>query len=48
MKRNSRKLQRKNEQKKLLCVIGIPVGILVVIYLVLALFFRAILHFVPR
>lgn len=46
MKRNSRKLQRKNEQKKLLCVIGIPVGILVVIYLVLALFFQS--HFAFR
>jgi len=33
-------------RKKLLCVIGIPVGILVVIYLVLALFFQS--HFAFR
>lgn len=50
MKKNEEKQQEtakeKMSRKKLLCVIGIPVGILVVIYLVLALFFQS--HFAFR
>lgn len=50
MKKNDEKQQEtakeKMSRKKLLCVIGIPVGILVVIYLVLALFFQS--HFAFR
>lgn len=51
MKKNEEKQQKetakeKMSRKKLLCVIGIPVGILVVIYLVLALFFQS--HFAFR